>query len=163
MFSGPDLDAFRNWLRDHGTACYVGWLVTDPIASVRAALYQTGGLIAFSTVDRFFSVRYVPLLPTALGEVLYPEQLTLWIWACTTLAAVLAIWGRMWRGNRLWAAFVCMNVLIFPHVFLTWHGDAMAPDRHALSVGVQLYLGFWLLVLLLIEHPWLGRKDAASP
>ena len=30
MFSGPDLDAFRNWLRDHGRACYVKWLVRNP-------------------------------------------------------------------------------------------------------------------------------------
>ena len=88
---------------------------------------------------------------------LYPEQLTLWIWACSTLAALLAIWRRIWRDNRLWAAFVCMNLLIFPHLFLTWHGDAMAPDRHALSVGVQLYLGFWMLVLLLFQHPWFQR------
>jgi hypothetical protein len=161
MFSGPDLDAFRNWLRDRGRTCYVGWLVTDPISSVRAALYQTGELIAFSTVDRFFSVRYVPLLPTALGAVLYPEQLTLWIWACSTLVALVAILRRSWRDNRLWAAYACMSVLIFPHLFLTWHGDAMAPDRHALSVGVQLYLGFWMLVLLLLQHPWFGRHEAA--
>ena len=158
MFSGPDLDAFRYWLRDRGRTCYVGWLTTNPFASMRAAIYQTGGLIAFSTVDRFYSNRYAPLLPTGLGGILYPEQLTLWIWAFSTLAALAAIWKRSWRDNPLWSVFVCMNLLIFPHLFLTWHGDAMAPDRHALAVGLQLYLGFWLLVLLLIQHPWFKRR-----
>ena len=162
MFSGPDLGAFRDWLRERGRACYVGWLVTDPVVSIRAALYQTGGLIAFSGVDRFFSVRYVPLLPTAVAAVLYPEQLILWIWGLSTLAALLAIWRRLWRDNRLWVAFIFMNVLVFPHVFLTWHGDAMAPDRHALSVAVQLYLAFWILVLLLVQHPWFNRREATQ-
>ena len=163
MFSGPDLGAFRDWLRDRGRACYVGWLVTDPIASIRAALYQTGGLIAFSSVDRFYSVRYVPLLPTAVAAVLYPEQLILWIWGFSTFAALLAIGRRFWRDNRLWVAFVFMNFLVFPHVFLTWHGDAMAPDRHALSVAVQLYLAFWMLVLLLFQHSWFNRREATQP
>jgi hypothetical protein len=163
MFSGPDLGAFRDWLRDRGRACYVGWLVTDPIASIRAALYQTGELIAFSSVDRFFSVRYVPLLPTFVAAVLYPEQLILWIWGFSTLAALLAIWRRLWGDNRLWVAFVFMNFLVFPHLFLTWHGDAMAPDRHALSVAVQLYLGFWMLVLLLFQHSWYQRGEVTPP
>jgi hypothetical protein len=161
MFSGPDLDAFRYWLRDRGRNCYVGWLVADPVASVSSALYQTGGLVAFSTVDRFYSNRYTPLLPPVLGEVLYPQQFILWIWAFTTLAAVASVGARSWRDNALWAAFICMTLLIFPHLFLTWHGDAMAPDRHALSVGIELYLGLWILVLLLLQLPWLRRRVPA--
>jgi hypothetical protein len=155
MFSGPDLDAFRNWLRERGRACYVNWLVSDPVASIRAAVLQTGELIAFSSVDRFYAVRYTPLLPSALAAILYPEQFILWIWLGSTVFAILAIWRGFWRDNPLWAAFICMNVLIFPHLFLTWHGDAMAPDRHALSVGVQLYLGFWMLVLLAVQQAWI--------
>ena len=158
MFSGPGLDAFRYWLRDRGRNCYVGWLVTDPLGSIRAAVYQTGGLVAFSGVDRFYSNRYGPLLPAVVGGILYPETFTLWIWAFTTLAALAAIWRKSWRENALWAAFVCLTLLIFPHLFLTWHGDAMAPDRHALAVGLQLYLGFWILVLLLLQYPWLKRR-----
>ena len=160
MFSGPDLEAFRYWLRARGRTCYVGWLLANPLNSIGAAIYETGGLIAFPTVDRFYSNRYTPLLPAVLGGTLYPEQFTLWIWAFSTLAAVAAIWTRSWRDNALWAAFVCMNLLVFPHLFLTWHGDAMAPDRHALSVGLQLYLGFWIVVLLLVQHRWFRRRPS---
>ncbi len=163
MFSGPDLDAFRHWLHDEGKGCYVRWLITNPVASIRAVLYESAGLVAFPTVDQFFSNRYMPLLPGALGAVLYPERFTLWIWVCSSLAALAAIWRRSWADNRLWAAFVCLNLLIFPHLFLTWHGDAMAPDRHALSVGVQFYLAFWVLILLLAQHPWFrGQRTASS-
>jgi hypothetical protein len=151
MFSGPDLDSFRYWLQDSGRSCYIGWLIGHPLQNIETTFRHSGALIAFSTVDRFYSNRYTPLLPSLLADTLYPEQYTLWIWAVSSLAALAAIWGRRWRENALWAAFVCMNLLIFPHLFLTWHGDAMAPDRHALIVGLQLYLGGWILVLLLAD------------
>jgi hypothetical protein len=47
-------------------------------------------------------------------------------------------------------------LLVPPHPFLAWHGDAMAPKRHALSVALQLYLGVWILVLLVIKCIWAG-------
>ncbi len=148
LFTGPELEALRRWLYDHGKACYVGWLASQPLTQAWQALQRTGDLVAFQDVDRYFSNRYAPMLPAWLDTVLYPERLTLWIWGLSTLGAIIAVAKRAWRGNRLWAAFVCLNLLVFPHLFLTWHGDSMAPDRHALSVGVQLYLGAWLLVLL---------------
>jgi hypothetical protein len=152
MFAGAALQDFRYWLRDRGKACYVEWLTANPIASIGATLHETGGLVAFSTVDRFFSNRYRPLLPEWVAGILYPEQFTLWIWGFSTLATLIAIVKRLWGANSLWAAVILMNLLILPHLFLTWHGDAMAPERHALSVGVQLYLAFWLLVFLLIQQ-----------
>lgn len=161
MFAGPELDSFRYWLRDHGKGCYVGWLLENPVPSIQETLSETGGLIAFPTVDRFFSNRYASLLPAQVAGALYPERLTLWIWAYSTLAALIIIWKKRWRDNALWAAFVCMTLLIFPHLYLTWHGDAMAPDRHALSVGVQLYLAFWMLNLLLIEFVWSRLRHQA--
>ena len=150
LFTGPELETLRRWLYDHGKACYVGWLIAHPLRQAWNALYQTGNLVAFPDVGRYFSNRYTPMLPGWLESLLYPEQFTLWIWGLSTAAAVIAVWRRAWRGNPLWYVFVCLNVLVFPHLFLTWHGDSMAPDRHALSVGVQLYLGAWLLILLAV-------------
>lgn len=164
MFGGAELESFRRWLYDHGKTCYVGWLLSAPGPQAWAALYRTGSLISFDTVDRFFSNRYASLLPPQVESILYPERFTLWIWGFSTLAAVAAVWRKAWNVNALWAAFICLNLLVFPHLFLTWHGDAMAPDRHALSVGVQLYLGCWVLVLLLtsgvIAHFQTEKADA---
>lgn len=169
MFTGPELESFRRWLYDNGKQCYIGWLASSAWKRAEEAMRQTGTVVAFSTVDRFFSNRYTPMLPRWIGDVLYPERFTLWIWGFTTAAALIALWKRAWQDNRLWAAFICLNLLVFPHLFLTWHGDSMAPDRHALSVGVQLYLSCWLLVLLLL---WQlaetlrrksGREDHREP
>lgn len=163
LFSGPELEALRRWLYDRGKACYVGWLVTRPFTQAWQALYRTGDLVAFVDVDRYFSNRYAPMLPGWLEAVLYPERFTLWIWGLSTLLAIVAVARRAWRNNRLWAAFICMNLLVFPHLFLTWHGDSMVPDRHALSVGVQLYLGALLLVLLLIWELITRLGSARAP
>lgn len=149
LFTGPELESLRRWLYDHGKACYVGWLASQPLTQAWQALQRTGNLVAFQDVNRYFSNRYAPMLPPWLETVLYPERLTLWIWGFSTFGAIIALARRAWRGNRHWAAVICMNLLVFPHLFLTWHGDSMAPDRHTLSVGVQLYLGAWLLLLLL--------------
>jgi hypothetical protein len=154
IFSGPDLDDFRYWLRDHGKSCYVGWLIANPVLASADTLHEAGSLIAFSTVDRFFSRQYDPVLPALVGQVFYPERFPLWIWGYTTLAALIVVWKRCWNDNALWALFACMTLLVFPHLFLTWHGDAMAPDRHALSVGVQLYLAGLLLTILLLQYLW---------
>jgi len=167
LFSGPELETLRRWLYDYGKECYVGWLISQPIQQAWQALSRTGNLVAFDDVDRYFSNRYTPMLPAGLEAVLYPQRFTLWIWGLSTLVAFIAIWTRAWRGNRLWAAFVCLNLMVFPHLFLTWHGDSMAPDRHALSVGVQLYLGALLLVLLLawelVTRAKSDRTSAGGP
>ncbi len=159
MYNDPELESFRNWLGNDGKSCYVKWLITNPIRSSNESLYEFEGLITFSGVDRFFPERFDPLMPVKLGKFFYPERFALWIWGYSTLAALIAVWKKPWRQNPLWAVFICLNLLVFPHLFLTWHGDAMAPERHALSVGVQLYLSFWMLNILLIDYAW-HRKRA---
>jgi len=76
----------------------------------------------------------------------------LWIFVAVTAVALIAILIRAWRDNPLWAAFILLVLPIFPHLFITWHGDAMAPARHALSVGLEFYLSAWLLFLLLMDQ-----------
>jgi len=158
MYNDPELESFRNWLGKDGKSCYVKWLIANPVHNINEALQGFESLIAFSEVDRFFSESFDPLMPVKLGRFFYPERFALWIWGYSTLAALIALWKRPWRKNPLWAAFICLNLLVFPHLFLTWHGDAMAPERHALSVGVQLYLSFWMLNILLIDYAWRKRK-----
>jgi hypothetical protein len=148
LFEGAELADFRSWLLSDGRSCYIRWLISDPISGFGKMFSEFDGLIAFREVEKFFARGYDPLMPVALGKFFYPEQFSLWIWIVCMLAALTAIWRRWWRLNTLWAAFIFLTLLVPPHAFLTWHGDAMAPERHALSVGVQLYLGFWILVLL---------------
>jgi hypothetical protein len=74
------------------------------------------------------------------------------LWFILTLAALVATWKRAWKINPLWAALILLCLPILPHLFITWHGDAMAPERHALSVGLELALSMWLFLFLLADQ-----------
>jgi hypothetical protein len=151
LYNDPELQAFRSWLFTDGKSCYMKWLISDPVYSLGETLNEFDKLITFPDVDRYFSTRFDPLMPVRVGKLLYFERFSIGIWIYITIAALIAVWKKLWQGNPLWAVFICLTLLVFPHLFLTWHGDAMAPERHALSVGVQLYLAFWLLNILLVD------------
>jgi hypothetical protein len=148
FYNDPALANFREWLGARGKSCYMRWLITDPVRSGGESLREFGALIAFTKVDSFFSRRYAPLLPWRVERILYPTHFTLFLWLALTLAACVAVWKKSWQANPLWAAFILLCLPILPHLFITWHGDAMAPERHALSVGLQLVLSLWILILL---------------
>jgi len=166
LFEDPQLESFRIWFLQSGKSCYMRWLASDPANSLGGTLDQFQNLIAFSNAGQFFSRQYNPLLPVPVGQVIYPDRFLTVLWVLSTLAALSAIWKKWWRDSALWAVFICLNLLIFPHLFITWHGDAMAPERHALSVGVQFVLSLWILGILAVEQIWqkvlLTRRSAAD-
>lgn len=152
FYNDPDLADFRSWAYQQGKTCYMLWLALNPTAGGGEAFAQFGPLVAFPDVDNYFTRSYKPSLPVGVERILYPDRFILWIWVSVTLAALVAILARAWRRNSLWAALILLVVPIFPHLFISWHGDAMAPARHTLSVGLELYLSAWLFVLLLADQ-----------
>ncbi len=152
FYNDPALESFRVWLAARGKTCYVRWLVTDPVRSVSGSWNEFETLTAFDNAANYFSRRYQPFFPWRAEVLLYPNQFIRWIWLVVTAAALIAILARAWRRNPLWAAFILLCLPIFPHLFVSWHGDAMAPQRHALSVGLELILSSWILILLLADE-----------
>jgi len=152
FYNDPDLADFRSWTYQRGKTCYMRWLVSNPMHSGAEAFEQFGPLVAFPDVDNYFTRFYKPILPAFIERILYPDRFILWIFVAVTAVALIAILIRAWRDNPLWAAFILLVLPIFPHLFITWHGDAMAPARHALSVGLELYLSTWLLFLLCVDR-----------
>ena len=162
LFEDPELESFRHWMMDKGRSCYMHWLVSQPVNSIREVFVNFDKLISFSSVDGYFSRAFDPLMPVALGKLFYPECFSLWIWILTTLAALTGFWLQYWKDNRLWAGFIFINLSILPHLFISWHGDAMAPARHALAVGVQIYVSFTLFGILALERFWVARIKGGS-
>ncbi len=158
----PALEDFRTWVAQDGKACYMKWLITNPVASVGSTLQEFNRLIYFEDVNWYFSRKYVDLLPSRIERLLYPVYGVVWIFAGMTIFALIAIYKKAWRENTLWVVYIMLCLTIFPHLYITWHGDSMAVERHALSVGLQLSITFWLFIFLVIEqvdqvtHPLLG-------
>jgi hypothetical protein len=147
----PSLKDFRSWVAEDGKTCYIKWLVANPVTSIGSAFRQFNGLIYFEDVNKYFSRKYTDLLPSRVERLLYPVHGLTWIFAGLTIFALAAVYQKMWLENPLWAMYIMLCLTIFPHLFITWHGDAMAVERHALSVGLQLSITLWLFVFLALE------------
>jgi hypothetical protein len=120
-------------------------------------------LLAFEDVSTFYPQRYEPLLPWYAELILYPQNVLLWLWAGTTLAALVAVWKRAWRANTAWVVFIGLSLLVYPHLVLVWHGDVVGTDRHALTASIQLILCLWLFGLLVLEAILARFRVASRP
>ncbi len=173
FYTQPALESYRAWLYAHGKSCYLRWLLSVPWQSLRQPLTDFEALVRFERVDRFFPQRYQPALPWYLERLLYPRDALLWLWALSSLAALAAVFWRAWKTNPAWNVFLALCLLIYPHLFIVWHGDTSGSDRHALSLAVQFVLACWLLLFLLLEkglnillgragRQWTDQNDASA-
>jgi hypothetical protein len=160
FFADPTLGGFRIWLDARGKSCYARWLIIDFWHASGEVISEFDEMMYFGKVEKYFSRSYRDILPSRLERLLYPVYYVQWIWGFLTLAAVAAVVKRTWVKQPLWSAFVMLSLTIFPHLFITYHGDAMATYRHAVSVGMQLALCTWLFVLLALE--WIGSLNTAG-
>ncbi len=148
FYEDPALESYRLWLYADGKSCYVRWLLSVPQQSLSQPLADFETLVKFERAERFFPQRYQSILPWRLAAVLYPRQALLWLWALTSVAALVVLAWRAWKTNPAWMVFLALSLLIYPHLFIVWHGDTSGMDRHALSLAVQFILSCWLLALL---------------
>lgn len=161
FYNDPNLEEYRLWLLESGKMCYMKYLLSAPVENTRIVLSEFQSLVAFDKLGNFLARKYDPLIPYFAEPFLYPSFLILPVWALLTLAALFIVYKKHWQRNPLWAVFVLLCLTILPHLFITWHGDAMAPERHALSVGLQLALSFWFVILLTADE-YLYIKAANS-
>ena len=151
LYIDPELDPYRQWLKQDGKSCYMQWLLSAPLRSIREPFPDIAWLLAFEKVSFFSPQRYESMLPWYVERLLYPQDMLLWLWGLTTITALVAIWKKAWKANKAWVVFIGLCLLIYPHVFIVWHGDVSGTHRHALTVSLQFVFGFWLFGLLLVE------------
>ena len=152
FYTDPTLQPYRHWLHDSGKSCYMRWLLSRPLTSLREPWSDFEWLLAFEDVTFFYPQRYEPLLPWYAERVLYLQDRVLWLWGLTTVAMLAAVWRKAWMVNPAWTVLIGLCLLIYPHLFIIWHGDVSGTHRHALTVSLQFVLSFWLLGLLLAER-----------
>lgn len=154
FYNDPALEDFRAWLHGAGKSCYIQWLLSDPLESIRRPVAEFNTMISLENIQPFlFSRRFSPMLPARLEALLYPSRQSwiLFLAACGIMLA--AVFNRAWTYNKTWWVAIFLILLVFPHYFIVWHGDVMGIYRHMVSVSIQLYLGIWALTLLIAD--WL--------
>jgi hypothetical protein len=152
FYNNPALQSYRVWRNEGGKSCYMRWLLSRPLISLREPWQDFEWLLVFEDVSFFYPQRYDPVLPWYAERVLYPQNGVLWLWVLTTVGALVVIWRGVWKANPAWVVFLGLCLLIYPHLFIVWHGDVPGTHRHALTVSTQFVISFWLLGLLTAER-----------
>ena len=154
MHHDPEFEALRTWTFSEGNKAYTQLLLTHPQYLIHRPLQDLNNLMGSRRVlSSMFKPEETPsILPTCLEEFFYPVHFGLavvlmalfWSGGATVAAG---------RGDMTCVAIipVALILLAFPHAMVTWHGDAMEPERHALMPALQLRLGFLIGVLLTFD------------
>lgn len=165
FYESPALNDYRAWLLENGKSCYLKYLLSNPIRSIADSLTRFDTLIRFDNLNKFFARKYDPVIPYYLEPLIYPVNFILPLWVVLTAISLLAVWKRAWESNPLWGITILLCLPTLLHLFITWHGDAMASERHALSVGLQLALCFWMTAFLILEQfvaRYLSRRSPSA-
>jgi hypothetical protein len=152
FYEDPALAEYRQWLYQSGKSCYMKWLVSRPLESIQVPLAEFNTLISLENIQpSIFSRSFSPILPSRLEALLYPRQGLLILFAATWGIVLLGLWKRVWVYRNAWWVAIGISILVFPHYFITWHGDIMGIYRHMVGVSIQFYLALWLLVMFALD------------
>jgi hypothetical protein len=152
FYNDPALEGYRSWLHASGKLCYMKYLISNPFANSIAVIGEFESLIKYQKINTILALGYDPVIPFFLERFVYPVDNVLWLWSFVTIVALFIVWRRQWHDDPIWGVYVLLCLLIFPHLFVTWFGDAMAPERHSLSVGLQFALSAWFMILLSLDR-----------
>ena len=153
------LQPFRAWLLNQGHSCYIKYLASDCRATILAPWFNIKSLLSSDTGEPL-PPGFVPILPPWLSACIYPPPVfPFWPW----IAGLIVFAGLSFAcrdRRRKWWVPLGLLLLSYPHALLVWHGDAMAVERHALLLQIQVRLAIWIILLFVIDSlagilaPW---------
>jgi hypothetical protein len=152
FYNDPVLESYRSWLYSKGKSCYMKYLLADLPGNSMDVINEFEFLLTYKKIHARLAPGYDPVIPFFLEKAIYPTGSILWLWFLITGAALILLWRKPWREEPIWGVYILLCLLIFPHLFVTWFGDAMAPERHSLSVGLQFALSVWFIILLSLDR-----------
>lgn len=146
FLNSPELREFQSWFHSQGKAAYYRYLIRHPYRSITAP---------FQHADEMLS----PAQPAGAGLrlsvgwhsgffVLYAALVAL----CICSAFILE------RNSLAWYLLITL-LLVLPHLWIVWNGDAMEVTRHALQLRAHFYFGCLLALLLGVDSAvWMRRE-----
>lgn len=152
FYNDPALDGYRIWLHDSGKSCYMRYLLSDLPGNTASVMGQFGYLLEYERIRAALVPGYDPVIPFFLEGFVYPVNSALWLWILMTVVSIFLLWRGQWREDPVWGVYILLYLLIVPHLFVTWFGDAMAPERHSLSVGLHFAISAWFMILLSLDR-----------
>jgi hypothetical protein len=149
---GKEYRKYREWLLKSGRRTYTTFLLTHPVWVVDEAFRDRKVLLTPNLRDYGRTFYIEPRGPwLSVGKVGYPQVLPLLdVWTGLALIAGGVLWRRR-RDRALLLATGVVALLVVPHFLLTYHGDALETDRHAIGAAVQLRIVLVTITAMVLD------------
>lgn len=158
----PAFSDYRVWRDQNGRRCFTSWLLAAPLQTLLEPISNFNAVIDFPEIDRFFQNKFSAVLPVQLSRIIYPETIALAIGLLAVLLQILGLVLNKSESKFIWLFLLTFIILLYPHMFIIFHGDTNDVSRHAITAAVQLFLGFWFTAVFLAEQLFLMLKSNQS-
>jgi hypothetical protein len=174
----PRLEAFRQWMSQHGKATYLGYLLTHPKTTLSQPLVNASEIFAGTATETLYESgtdwyrnpmhpnEFIPRYIRGLTKLIFPR---LPLWAIVSIyfgQVVLTAWALFRRWNIApWLIVGIFVISTYPLMVLIWQAEPLEISRHALPVAIDFHLASWLALAFLMDHlfeVW-ARKLKGSP
>ena len=150
-------------MREHGARSYVEFLWFFKQDTLQRVFIEDQGRNAFyPDVYYYTATGYRPILrDPRLEELLYPTRFGLVFLFLANVAAALAFGFSFVLKKPLWLVPISLILAAYPQAVLVWIGDVNDIPRHSVGHNILLRLGFWMLVLFVLDTVMQSLKPLA--
>lgn len=166
MYYDPDLEVFRQWARANGHGEFTRFLWFFKADTLQNPL-RDADLVFNPDVYYYAATGYRPIVTSQrIAELLYPFRFGLIASFLANALALLLIVPAIRERNTLWIIPLALILLSYPQAVLVWNADANDIARHSVYHVVMLRLGFWMLILFVVDFfstrikPFIDRKKS---
>ncbi|MDK1081651.1 MAG: hypothetical protein QGD88_09250 [Anaerolineae bacterium] len=151
LVDDPRLEEFNIWIKQNGKSVYIKFLWF-----FKADTFQS----VFNDIENIFSpnvyyytaTRFRPIISNSqLDELLFPIRFGFLLFLFSNILAATASVIAFYEKKSAWVVPLTLILLSYPQAVLVWNADANDMARHALYNNILMRLGFWLLLLVLID------------
>lgn len=150
-----DFPAFGSWIDTDAKQVYTRYLLSRPVESLTEPLRWWNRLMLFEhdLLTAYMETPRIEQWQRPLTALIYTETGGLVLLSTGGLLALaFALWNRAWDWRL--SIPITLLLLTYPLMFLNWHGDSHAVERHALHVALQWRLAMgWLILFALDRRP----------
>ena len=156
LLNDPEMAAVRDWINADGVTTYIRYLLSRPIESLVEPFRHLPTILSGNNIEYHqprYAVPTVPLALTQLTQRIYPRDLFL-VFIFVAMALLGVIQYVLDKGSLQpgWIVVAGLLVSLYPMMFIIWHGNPIEVERHAASIGIQLRLMGWMMVVLFLDR-----------
>jgi hypothetical protein len=146
-----ELEDFHQWHRENGKSVYIKYLLSHPITTIAAPLYNAYALMDTRPIYYYGPEGFSPILPEKFGDFIFFRSFSPSIALISIIVFISGFAVAVWKPDKQWIVPSVLFLLIYPHGFLIWHASGGDVIRHAYQLRVHYRLTLLLFILLSVN------------